>query len=77
MPFSGSRRCRQGGSYSAKDKLAAGYGMLQLYLTGKHRAARRGRGSRGREVTVVTQPTVGASVTTKPDYTDVLPSLSL
>ncbi len=65
-----------GGSYSATDKLAAGYGMFQLYLTAKIELLGGARLERS-EVTVVTQPTVGASVTTNPIYTDLLPSLAL
>ena len=65
-----------GGSYSADDKLVAGYGMFQLYLTAKLELLGGARVERS-EVTVLTQPTVGASVTTNPIYTDLLPSVAL
>ncbi len=65
-----------GGSYSADDKLVAGYGMFQLYLTAKLELLGGARVERS-EVTVLTQPTVGASVTTNPTYTDLLPSVAL
>ena len=65
-----------GGSYTADDRLAAGYAMFQFYLTAKVELLGGARVERS-EVTVRTQPTVGASVTTNPIYTDLLPSLAL
>ncbi len=65
-----------GGSYSADDKLSAGYAMFQFYLSGKLELLGGARVEHS-EVTVLTQPTVGASVTTSPTYTDLLPSLAL
>lgn len=65
-----------GGSYTADDKLNAGYAMFQFYLTGKLELLGGARVEHS-EVTVLTQPTVGAPVTTSPTYTDLLPSLAL
>ncbi len=65
-----------GGSYSADDKLTAGYAMFQFYLSSKLELLGGARVEHS-EVTVLTQPTVGASVTTSPTYTDLLPSLAL
>jgi TonB-dependent receptor len=66
----------QGGSYTASDQLLAGYAMLSLPVT--HRlTAVLGARVENSDVTVNATPTLGASVTTEPSYTDVLPSLSL
>jgi outer membrane receptor protein involved in Fe transport len=66
----------QGGSYSAQDRLAAGYGMLDLALTGSVRLVAGARLERS-EVTVDAQSTLGQPVRTSPGYTDLLPSLSV
>ena len=66
---------QQGGSYDASDKLAAGYAMLQLYLTDRLELVGGARLEQSR-VRVTTLPTVGAPVTSEPEYTDVLPSLA-
>jgi outer membrane receptor protein involved in Fe transport len=65
-----------GGSYRAEDQLAAGYAMIQYYLSDKIEVLGGARIERS-ELTVTTQPTVGAPITTRPAYTDVLPSLSV
>jgi TonB-dependent receptor len=50
--------------------------MLQLFLSRRMELVAGARVERSR-VTATTQPTIGAEVTTRPDYTDVLPSLAL
>ncbi len=76
QPFFRVTPLSAGGSKPADDRLTAGYAMFQLYLTGKLELLGGARVEHS-EVTVLTQPTVGASVTTSPTYTDVLPSLAL
>ena len=66
----------QGGSYTAEDRLTAGYALVQLYPARGIEVVAGARVENSR-VTVVTQPTIGESVTTAPEYTDVLPSLSV
>lgn len=66
----------QGGSYSAEDRVTAGYGMLDLAVTGALRLVAGARVERS-EVTVNAQSTLGQPVETSPSYTDVLPSVSL
>jgi len=66
----------QGGSYTAEDRLAAGYALVQLFL-GKRLELVAGARVENSSVTVATQPTVGNPVVTTPSYTDVLPSASL
>ena len=66
----------QGGSYTAEDQLAAGYALVQLYLTHGIEVVAGAR-IENSKVTVETQPTIGEPVTTSPEYTDVLPSLSV
>jgi len=65
-----------GGSYDARDRLSAGYGLLELYLTPDLRLVGGARVERS-EVTVHATPTFGDPVTANPTYTDVLPSLAL
>ena len=65
----------QGGSYDAADRVAAGYAMVQLFLTDRLELVGGARLERS-TVEVTTQPTVGAPVTARPRYTDVLPSLA-
>jgi TonB-dependent receptor len=65
-----------GGSYRAEDRIVAGYAMFQYYLGDRLELVGGARIERS-ELTVTTQPTVGAPITTRPRYTDVLPSLSL
>ena len=66
----------QGGSYTADDRLLAGYGMLQLFLSDRIEVVAGARVENS-QVTVRTQPSIGAPVTTEPTYTDVLPSATL
>lgn len=66
----------QGGSYTAEDRLAAGYALFQLFLSSRVEFVAGARLEDSR-VTVTTQPTVGGPVTSSPTYTDVLPSASL
>ncbi len=65
----------QGGAYDASDKLAAGYAMLQLFLSDRLELVGGARVERS-TVRINTAPTIGAPVTTEPEYTDVLPSLA-
>jgi hypothetical protein len=66
----------QGGSYSAEDGVLAGYAMLDWPLS---RSVRLITGARVEHsvVDVEAQSTIGQPVTTRPTYTDVLPSLTL
>ncbi len=65
-----------GGSYDAVETIQAGYAMIQLPLT---RSLELMGGARyehsGTEVNAA--PTVGATVQTSPEYSDILPSLAL
>ncbi|MGH7560720.1 MAG: TonB-dependent receptor domain-containing protein [Gemmatimonadales bacterium] len=65
----------QGGSYDARDELAAGYAMVQLFLTDRLELVSGARVERS-TVRVNTQPAIGSAVTARPEYTDVLPSLA-
>lgn len=66
----------QGGSYRAEDRLAAAYVMLDLALGERFRVVTGARVERS-ELSLVAQSTLDQPVETTPDYTDVLPSLSL
>ncbi len=67
----------QGGSYSAEDRLIAGYGMLELGLSERLQLIAGARIERS-ELDLAAQGTIGSEIfTAKPRYTDVLPSLSL
>ena len=66
----------QGGSYSADDLLFAGYGMIDFGLTSRLRAIAGARVEHS-AVDVLSEPTLGQSFSSKPTYTDVLPSLAL
>jgi len=66
----------QGGSYTAEDRLAAGYGMLEFGLTERVRVIGGARVERS-DVAVTSDPTTGEPETTEPSYTDVLPSLAV
>ena len=66
----------QGGSYTADDQVAAGYLMVQLFPSERIEVVAGARVEDSR-VTVTTQPTVGAEVTTEPSCTDLLPSLAV
>ncbi|HYR07527.1 MAG TPA: TonB-dependent receptor [Longimicrobium sp.] len=65
-----------GGSYAAEDRLAAGYGMLELALTDRVRVIGGARVERS-EVTVTSDPTFGDTDVANPVYTDVLPALAV
>jgi len=66
----------QGGAYTATDRLAAGYAMVEFGLTDRIRLIGGARVENA--ITEVTAaPTIGQPVTTKPEYTDVLPAVSL
>ncbi|MEX2472592.1 MAG: TonB-dependent receptor [Gemmatimonadota bacterium] len=66
----------QGGSYTAEDRLLAGYLMMDYHLTDRLQIIGGARVERS-EVTVEATSTVGENVVTDPEYTDVLPSLTL
>ncbi len=66
----------QGGSYTAEDRLAAGYVMLNWQLRPRVNVVTGAR-LESSNVTVIASPTIGPPVTTKPSFTDVLPSLSV
>lgn len=66
----------QGGSYTAEDRLFAGYGLIDIGLTSRIRMITGARIERS-DVTVDATPTLGDPITSKPSYTDVLPSLAL
>ncbi len=66
----------QGGSYSARDGLVAGYGMLDWALSPRVRVIAGARLEYS-NVEVDAQSTIGQPVSTGPSYTDVLPSVSL
>lgn len=65
-----------GGSYAARDRLAAGYGMLELGVTGRIRLIAGARVERS-QVTVTSEPTFGDTDVAEPTYTDVLPALAV
>jgi outer membrane receptor for ferrienterochelin and colicin len=66
----------QGGSYSAEDRLLAGYAMLQLRLAPRIELVGGVRVERS-ELSLDAASTVGEAVRVEPEYTDVLPSLAL
>jgi outer membrane receptor for ferrienterochelin and colicin len=66
----------QGGSYTASDRLSAGYAMADVGLSSRVRLIGGARLEHS-SVDVTAQPTLGAAVRTNPSYTDVLPSLAL
>lgn len=66
----------QGGSYTAADRLAAGYAMVEYGITDRVRLIGGARVERAR-TEVTAQPTIGSPVTTTPGHTDVLPAVSL
>jgi TonB-dependent receptor len=66
----------QGGSYDARDRLVAAYGMLQ-YRLGEWLELVAGARVERSELTLNAVSTVGDSVRVDPRYTDVLPSLAL
>jgi len=66
----------QGGSYEASDRLAAGYLMADGAITSRVRVVGGARVEHS-DVTVDAQPTIGAAIRTQPQFTDVLPSLTV
>ncbi|MGQ0816378.1 MAG: TonB-dependent receptor domain-containing protein, partial [Gemmatimonadota bacterium] len=66
----------QGGSYTAADRLFAGYAMIEVGLTDRIRAITGARVERS-QVEVVAVPTLGEPVRSTPAFTDVLPSMAL
>ena len=66
----------QGGSYTADDKLFAGYAMADFGLTDRIRVVTGARVEHS-DVKVSAEPTLGAPVVSTPSFTDVLPSLAL
>lgn len=65
-----------GGSYTARDRLGAGYGMLEFFVTPSVRLVGGARVEHS-DVTVNATPALGDPVTANPAYTDVLPSIAL
>jgi TonB-dependent receptor len=65
-----------GGSYSADDRLLAGYLMTDYAVTTRVSVITGARVEQS-DVRVTAQPTVGGAVTTTPSFTDVLPSLAV
>lgn len=65
-----------GGSYTAGDRLAAGYAMIETPMGSRFSLVTGARVEHSR-VTVASEPTVGAVSRTTPTYTDVLPSAAL
>ena len=66
----------QGGSYSADEKLAAGYALLDYTLRPGWKLTGGAR-LEHTETEVRAEPTIGRPVVANPSYTDVLPSLAL
>ena len=66
----------QGGSYTAKDMLGAGYAMMEFGLTSKARLVGGAR-FEGDNVKLDAQSTLGAPVYVRRNWMDVLPSLAL
>src|SRR5690606_25857478 len=66
----------QGGSYSARDMLGAGYGMVEWGLGDRLRLIAGARVEFNR-VELEAEPTIGRAQETSPEFTDVLPSLAL
>jgi outer membrane receptor protein involved in Fe transport len=65
----------QGGSYTAEDRILAGYAMLDYHLTDRLQVIGGARIERS-EVIVSATSTIGETVASEPEYTDVLPSLT-
>ncbi len=66
----------QGGSYTAEDRLLAGYTMLEFGLTANVRAIAGARVERSK-VQVRAESPLGETSNARPSYTDVLPSIGL
>jgi hypothetical protein len=65
-----------GGSYTAEERLAAGYAMAEVAVSPRMRLVGGARVERS-ELTVDALPTFGERTVSTPEYTDVLPSLAL
>src|SRR5690606_35403593 len=66
----------QGGSYSAEDRLLAGYGMVEIGVSDRF-AVIAGARIEHSAMDISARGTIGTDVyEAKPGYTDVLPSLS-
>jgi outer membrane receptor protein involved in Fe transport len=65
-----------GGSYTAEDRLMAGFAMAEVALSPRMRLIGGARVERS-ELTVDALPTFGERTVSTPEYTDVLPSLAL
>jgi len=65
-----------GGSYEATETVRAGFVMAQIPVTGTIEVVGGARYERS-TTTVITTPTSGASVTSSPEYDDILPSLAI
>jgi outer membrane receptor for ferrienterochelin and colicin len=65
-----------GGSYTAEDRLVAGYAMVDYALTDRLRLVGGARVERS-DVIVRAEPTIGNAVVAEPSYTDILPSAAL
>jgi len=66
----------QGGSYSAEDRLVAGYAMVDYAVTERWSVIAGARFEQS-DVRVDAFPTVGAAIRTNPTFNDVLPSLAV
>ena len=66
----------QGGSYTADDRLAAGYLMFNWQVLPRLNVVTGAR-FESSNVRVIAAPTVGPSVTTNPKFNDILPSLAV
>ena len=66
----------QGGSFTARDRLLAGYAMLELAHWDRLRLIGGARIERS-DVAVASEPTIGAPQRAEARYTDVLPAASL
>jgi outer membrane receptor for ferrienterochelin and colicin len=64
-----------GGSYSARDQLGAGYGMVDWAIGERLRMVTGVRVERS-ALTLDAQPTVGKPIRATPEYTDILPSVA-
>jgi hypothetical protein len=70
------RPMSQGGSYAARDQLMAGYAMAEVGLTDRIRLVTGARVEHD-VVDLVAAPTLGDAINTRPEFTDVLPSIAL
>lgn len=66
-----------GGSYAAADRLAAGYGMIEYFLTERVRFVGGARVERDELSVTAREPIAASDTVVERSYTDVLPSLAL